>query len=735
MYPRSVDTLRRTACDPRLRHERKNSSPMIFNGEPLMLRNVRLVALATVAILGLVGMTACGGGSSNNSISVTVTPATASVPVNLTQSFSANVAGTTNTAVTWTVTGGGSIDSTGLYTAPSAVPSGAVTVTATSQADSKAVGTATVTVTSMQGISVTPSGISLPAGATQAFAATPAAGVAWSVNGIAGGDCVAAPINSTTQCHGTISANGSYVAPLFPPTGGTVTITAAAGGSSGTASVTIVYSSASLTTNGTTGQYAIAFTGVDFVQGFPLDVAGSITTSGSPTSGSGSITGGEIDINSGTAGLSIASAVTGGSFTVGANDGRTTLTVLTNSTAVPSFTLQVTLASNQHALLIEFDTFATGSGTLDAQNTTSFTTLLNGNFSFGLSGIDSNFNPLVVAGTFMASNGSIPINSTTAPVNVQDLQDISFNPSVVTDDLSLSGSYSAPDVNGRGTIAMSSTPLATITLAYYVTDQTHLKVVEIDASQAFIVTGDIFSAPATVTGLNGGVALTFGGLARGSSYAGGAVFTISTSSISNGVIDINNLGASSPQNNNPITSGSYSNTTSAGSVPGRYTLSLTTNKGMAMFAAYTFTTPSATGAEIVEIDTNTQGASGVAYQQGSISAPQGSYALNLTGVGFARSTGSFEQDLTGELVLGANGAVPTGALDFNNGGPIPGLGISSTSTIVGPTNGRGEMTIKASASGSSATFNLVYYLVDANTLLLFDSDSNRVANGVLARQF
>lgn len=214
MYPRSVDTLRRTACDPRLRHERKNSSPMIFNGEPLMLRNVRLVALATVAILGLVGMTACGGGSSNNSISVTVTPATASVPVNLTQSFSANVAGTTNTAVTWTVTGGGSIDSTGLYTAPSAVPSGAVTVTATSQADSKAVGTATVTVTSMQGISVTPSGISLPAGATQAFAATPAAGVAWSVNGIAGGDCVAAPINSTTQCHGTISANGSYVAPL-----------------------------------------------------------------------------------------------------------------------------------------------------------------------------------------------------------------------------------------------------------------------------------------------------------------------------------------------------------------------------------------------------------------------------------------------------------------------------------------------------------------------------------------
>ncbi|MGA7922076.1 MAG: hypothetical protein WCA38_20625 [Candidatus Acidiferrales bacterium] len=700
-----------------------------------MSRNVRLSALVIAAILGLLGMTACGGGNSSNSISVSVTPLTASVPVNGTQTFSANVVGTTNTAVTWTATGGGSIDSSGVYTAPSAVPSGSVTITATSQANSKAMGTATVTVTNAQAISVRPSGPTVSAGATQAFTATPATGVAWSVNGIAGGDCVAPPINSTTPCHGTISATGSYVAPLSPPKGQTVTITATAGSSSGTSTVTIVFSSASLTTTGTTGQYAVAFTGVDFVQGFPLDVAGSITTSGSPTSASGSITGGEIDINSGTAGLSIASRVTGGSFTVGANDGRTTLTILTNSTAVPSFTLQVTLASNQHALLIEFDTFATGSGTLDAQNTTSFTTLLNGNFSFGLSGIDSNFQPLVVAGTFEALNGSIPINSSTAPVNVQDLQDISFNTPVVTNDLSLSGSYSAPDTNGRGTIAMSSTPLGTITLAYYVTDQTHLKVVEIDASQAFIVTGDIFSAPTTVTGLNGGVALTFGGLAHGSSYAGGAVFTLSASSVSNGLIDINNLGASSPQNGNAITSGSYSNTTSAGSVPARYTLSLTTNKGTAMFAAYTFTTAAATGAEIVEIDNNTQGASGVAYQQGSISTPQGSYALNLTGVGFARSTGSFEQDLTGELVLGANSAAPTGALDFNNGGPISVLGISSTSTIVAPTNSRGTMMIKASASGQSATFNLVYYLVDANTILLFDSDGNRVANGVLARQF
>jgi hypothetical protein len=34
-----------------------------------------------------------------------------------------------------------------------------------------------------------------------------------------------------------------------------------------------------------------------------------------------------------------------------------------------------------------------------------------------------------------------------------------------------------------------------------------------------------------------------------------------------------------------------------------------------------------------------------------------------------------------------------------------------------------------------ANFNLVYYIVNPTTVLLFDSDSNRVANGVLSLQY
>jgi 6-phosphogluconolactonase (cycloisomerase 2 family) len=88
-------------------------------------------------------------------ITVTVSPTAPSVQVNATQQFTATVAGTANTAVTWqvnNVAGGnatvGTISATGLYTAPASVPNPAtVTVKAISSADNTKTGTATVTVT------------------------------------------------------------------------------------------------------------------------------------------------------------------------------------------------------------------------------------------------------------------------------------------------------------------------------------------------------------------------------------------------------------------------------------------------------------------------------------------------------------------------------------------------------------------------------------------------------------
>ena len=86
-------------------------------------------------------------------MTVKVSPSSANVRAGATQSFSASVTGTSNTAVMWQVngvTGGsaatGTINSSGVYTAPSAVPAGGnVTVAAVSSASATATGASAVT--------------------------------------------------------------------------------------------------------------------------------------------------------------------------------------------------------------------------------------------------------------------------------------------------------------------------------------------------------------------------------------------------------------------------------------------------------------------------------------------------------------------------------------------------------------------------------------------------------------
>jgi hypothetical protein len=699
-----------------------------------------VLAIAVVGMLSLSGCSSGGGGGNHPTINdLVVVPGSSSVPVNQTAQFSAFLNGA-GTSATWSASAG-TIDNTGLFTAPTAPAS--VTITAMSGSNA---GTTTVTVVAAQTLVVNPAALTIPAGGLQSFTATPSAGVTWTVNGIAFGDCIKAPIGSVAQCHGVIDGNGNYTAPLSPPTGGSVTIGAAAGGNSGTSTATILYSSASLTTTTLgTGQYAVAFTGIDLSQGLPWDVAGSIQTTGSSSSTTGSITGGEMDLNTGLFGTALGIQVTGGSFQVGALDGRTSILVTLSSngnSVATSFTLQATLATNQHALLIDFDSSDTGSGTLDAQNPTAFATPLNGRFAYSYFGLDTNFNPVTVAGTFLASNNSIPVNNPNSPVNAQDLTYVPLNSNVftvVTNDITVSGLYTTPDSFGRGTISMNSTPLSTLNFAYYMIDQTHLKLVEIDPGQTYILFGEAYSSPLNSTPLNGGIALTFGGAANNAPYAGGAVFSISGATVgSGGTLDINNSGGNGAQNNSTIVSGNYANVVTAGNVPARFTLSLTTSKGTTLFAAYTFVTAANTGAELIEIDTNNNvdGASGIAYQRGGVSTVQGSFALNLSGIGSAKNQGAFEQDITGQLGLVNNSTTLTGTLDINNGGPIPGLPVNSTSMLnTVAANGRGTAQVNVASSGVTAKFNLVYYQVDSNTELLLDVDTNRVANGTLIRQF
>lgn len=86
-------------------------------------------------------------------VSVSLSPASASVTEGQTQQFSAQVSGTTNTAVNWFVSGiaggnstVGTVNPSGVYTAPTNVPSGQVVVTAQSAASPSNSANASVTV-------------------------------------------------------------------------------------------------------------------------------------------------------------------------------------------------------------------------------------------------------------------------------------------------------------------------------------------------------------------------------------------------------------------------------------------------------------------------------------------------------------------------------------------------------------------------------------------------------------
>jgi Fe-S cluster assembly iron-binding protein IscA len=188
------------------------------------------------------------------SVGVSISPTSVTIAKSGQQQFSANVTGTSNTAVTWIVSGVGcvsgscgTITSGGLYTAPAVVPNPAqATVTATSVAAPTKSASATIVIESAASVivSVSPPTAQVNAGGQQQFSAkvtgSTNTSVKWTVagTGCAGSAC------------GSISASGLYTAPATAPTSPTVTITAtavAAPSQSAKATVTITAATPKLT--------------------------------------------------------------------------------------------------------------------------------------------------------------------------------------------------------------------------------------------------------------------------------------------------------------------------------------------------------------------------------------------------------------------------------------------------------------------------------------------------------
>jgi hypothetical protein len=722
------------------------NSPAIIEIEeqksfPMQKRAPALGFFAFAVACALI-LAACGGGSGGTSTvtSVAVTPTTATVPLNGTTEFTAvvnltnsNSTTATSTVVTWEVNGvaGGSTatgtivpsttdEQVGVYTAPGVVPStnnGKVNITAvapqnpnstmsTTSSATVTSNTAVVTIGAGGGLVITEqSTLPVPAGTPRQFTATlnglndPNA--TWSVSSTKGGDL------------GTInSSSGQYVAPDFPPPGGTVTITATDPNASApaTATVQIVYSNHSLN-----GPFAFSYSGNDS-SGF-LAAAGSFVADGG-----GNITSGIEDVDSFLLGVSTGISFTG-TYLVGP-DGRTTATIDTGHGVA---TWQFALTTNQHAVMIRFDSNKTGSGsgTIDQQNLNDLTTLpsvVNGPYAFSAFGTDASFKPMALAGEF-TSTGSNVLTASGSMIDVND------GGTVTTESPTVNGAYQLDSGNagtGRGTLTLPSTNATQLQFAFYVIDSTHLHIIEIDGND--FLAGDMY------TGASGGFAGTYvftaGGTSAtgtGGAYAEGGVFVSDGSSITGGALDTNNAGTVAT--NATVSTGPFT----VNGTTGRVDLKLATTSEFAVY-------PTAAGTAVM-VETDSAGIStGLAYSQvtaDAATAPAaGSFAFLLGGQGmFHLVSGSAQPDAEGQLTLSGTG-VSGGHFDINNfsatfkADPVS----TANSSIAAPgTNGRGTAVFEG--QNPDITYNLVYYIIDANTVLLFDSDTARVAIGSIERQF
>ena len=165
--------------------------------------------------------------SQTTQVSISISPSTVSLSTGGQEQFTANVSGTSNTAVTWSASGG-TVSTSGLYVAPSAA--GTYTIKAVSVADptKSASATASVSVAQAIAVSVSPTTVAMPQKWQQQFAATVSGSsntaVTWSVK----------------QGTGTITQSGLYTAPQAVETDVITATSQADTTKSASASVTVV---------------------------------------------------------------------------------------------------------------------------------------------------------------------------------------------------------------------------------------------------------------------------------------------------------------------------------------------------------------------------------------------------------------------------------------------------------------------------------------------------------------
>lgn len=623
---------------------------------------VTAASLANPAITGSTTVTISSG-----TVSVGVSPSSASVGLGGQQQFKATVRGSTNTAVTWSLSGSGcagticgTITTGGLYTAPSTAPNPPfVTVTATSVADPTKSASASVQITQQIGITISPTSAQVFEGQTKQFTAsvtgTSNTAVNWSLSGTG---C------SGSGC-GTISDSGLYTAPDSIPTQVVVTATPVADTSlSASATVTIIAPvvvtispTNVIVALGTKQQFQVSVTGTT-----NKAVTWSVSGAGCSGSSCGTVS---------TAGL------------------------YTGPSSLPSPATVIVKATSQ--------AMASASASATVSLVGSNNSKLSGQYAFSFTGYDSNGSYLA-AGSFTADgNGHFTAGH-------EDVDSVGGSPASVA----IGGTYTVGSDN-RGTMTINS-PLGTFTYKFAVNSLgTKGSFISFDTTgvrgSGVIEKQDTSAFDPSVFANGYVLALSGQDTSNGRVAALGLIFPDGSGFVAGSTMDLNDAGSVSS------TFGTFPGTYRVDST-GRGTLTLAIlglGSGTFDFAFYVVSAN-----EFLLVSTDPIFQNGFIFggpaviQNGypfSAASFNGSSIFTMTG-----TTGTAPRDTVGRLQFDGSADIAV-LFDQNSGGKIT-VGGSMTGAYDLNTNGRGTLNL---ATGTGTTIWLVYATGPNQGFLMDDS--------------
>lgn len=503
------------------------------------------------------------------------------------------------------------------------------------------------------------------------------------------------------------------------------------------------------------GTYAFMTSGEAFVNTSTGPAESPMVRVGSfVADGNGHITSGVEDVNSsGT--VSAAATITSGSYSINA-DGRGTLTLNVASTFNSTINFGIVLTSGSSGppsiatggLMMDetnsSNQASTGSGNFIQQNTSAFgsTTIVNGNYVFDFSGLDSAGSPASIVGELTTTSGSLT-------GGVDDGNDGGTLTSMGT---VVSSSFTS-DPQNPGTLSSSGRGLVSINgeiFAFYIVDATRVRLISVGVSGGAtpdMLTGDAVLQASVPPAPSGSFVFLVAGsdLAAGNGLIRVGRFDVSGSNVSKILLDVNDAAQENEY------------TTFTSSTP-TINYDTTTGRGIVSFSASTllkysfvFYLSSSTSGVIQDVSPSDSTSPVSQVADGSIAAQTGGpfsssnitgpYAMNWSGL--ETSGGSFantdEEDLLAqETITNLNLSGTYDLFQFTS--LLLGTDLGSTGSITfngDGTGGDGKNTTMTVNLSSASPIHMVVYFVNPQLAFFANRDNNgaqRIVAGILQAQ-